>query len=870
MEGFTDEEPFVSAIYKLSGNASASELFSSDEDARPAFKGQKGKREREQMSPKKGKKKIKEDKGTKVSEDKEGSNKLNEFKKMYEKIMTEAKILSDLIRQHGNYTKMEIKDHVKEMRRWAEKGEMTLIEVEQERHTRREEKPRKEVKTCTVGTQTYLSGNEEEEEKESKEISEQVDRVVEYQDLEPLMNRHWPQATYKAIKEVEKTQDTYKDNTFVYLFDHRRDRSDGEGLELETVFPGFKEMIKTSKGDTEEMGNTQTITSRAGAKTTVKKVYMQPVTGDSVVCEETYKKLEGVLKGCKRNCNEGTSMGSIGISEEEEETFKGQRGKREREEQSPNQRGKKSKEDEILKGVTVMSEFKELYSRIMKESIILCNLMEKHGNYTKNEIKDKAKEIRRWTTKGDQKLKELDNLQIVQCAGEEQRKRDGKEKAVQTAKDIGKRKGALARTPPEQARKNVVKEEKFYTPKSGFSESGSISSERWEDEEIGASEIYDLTMEEDSTPNKMGGRQTAKKRRRDDDSTPSTPKEEAKIIRSIREEELRIHAVMEKESVSDELPTPGTMEGFTDEEPFVSAIYKLSGNASASELFSSDEDARPAFKGQKGKREREQMSPKKGKKKIKEDKGTKVSEDKEGSNKLNEFKKMYEKIMTEAKILSDLIRQHGNYTKMEIKDHVKEMRRWAEKGEMTLIEVEQERHTRREEKPRKEVKTCTVGTQTYLSGNEEEEEKESKEISEQVDRVVEYQDLEPLMNRHWPQATYKAIKEVEKTQDTYKDNTFVYLFDHRRDRSDGEGLELETVFPGFKEMIKTSKGDTEEMGNTQTITSRAGAKTTVKKVYMQPVTGDSVVCEETYKKLEGVLKGCKRNCNERGQQTIKD
>ncbi|CAH1188781.1 unnamed protein product [Phyllotreta striolata] len=325
-----------------------------------------------------------------------------------------------------------------------------------------------------------------------------------------------------------------------------------------------------------------------------------------------------------------------------------------------------------------------------------------------------------------------------------------------------------------------------------------------------------------------------------------------------------------RESVSDELPTPGTMEGFTDEEPFVSAIYKLSGNASASELFSSDEDARPAFKGQKGKREREQMSPKKGKKKIKEDKGTKVSEDKEGSNKLNEFKKMYEKIMTEAKILSDLIRQHGNYTKMEIKDHVKEMRRWAEKGEMTLIEVEQERHTRREEKPRKEVKTCTVGTQTYLSGNEEEEEKESKEISEQVDRVVEYQDLEPLMNRHWPQATYKAIKEVEKTQDTYKDNTFVYLFDHRRDRSDGEGLELETVFPGFKEMIKTSKGDTEEMGNTQTITSRAGAKTTVKKVYMQPVTGDSVVCEETYKKLEGVLKGCKRNCNERGQQTIKD
>ncbi|CAG9864795.1 unnamed protein product [Phyllotreta striolata] len=105
------------------------------------------------------------------------------------------------------------------------------------------------------------------------------------------------------------------------------------------------------------------------------------------------------------------------------------------------------------------------------------------------------------------------------------------------------RKGALRRTPPKGSGSELERGEKYYTPRGKQRQRGSSTSRKWEDEELGSSEIYELTKNEERTPTGKEERQIAKRKRT---SEETTPREGTRSKREMREEELRIHTMMEK------------------------------------------------------------------------------------------------------------------------------------------------------------------------------------------------------------------------------------------------------------------------------------------------------------------------------------
>ncbi|CAH1188752.1 unnamed protein product [Phyllotreta striolata] len=115
-----------------------------------------------------------------------------------------------------------------------------------------------------------------------------------------------------------------------------------------------------------------------------------------------------------------------------------------------------------------------------------------------------------------------------------------------------------------------------------------------------------------------------------------------------------------------DLPTPRTIEGFSDEQPFESEIYKLveqePREGSMINILLSDDEEENKFKGKRGKRQREVYTPEEEKKRRKE----------EETVEQKRINRLLGKITEGIAELKALVRQNVN-TKREIKDKAEDL-----------------------------------------------------------------------------------------------------------------------------------------------------------------------------------------------------
>ncbi|CAH1188762.1 unnamed protein product [Phyllotreta striolata] len=224
---------------------------------------------------------------------------LKEMREMIERLMKESESLVKLVTTHSNYTKVEIRDKAKDIKRLVDKAGKKVQEIRVEEEESKEQK--KKTTTRTIGTQTYLSGDESNEERETLEISETIDRAETFEDLEEIIEKKWPEGVFRAVRETEINKDAYNANNFLLLIGKDNGENTNKFQGLEEIFPGVDEIVRTNNGTTESICSRQSITSRTVQKLIEKNLVIQPLnaTGEGSFIKEDLEALQEAIVNLK-------------------------------------------------------------------------------------------------------------------------------------------------------------------------------------------------------------------------------------------------------------------------------------------------------------------------------------------------------------------------------------------------------------------------------------------------------------------------------------------------------------------------------------------------------------------------------------------
>ncbi|CAH1188748.1 unnamed protein product [Phyllotreta striolata] len=243
---------------------------------------------------------------------------------------------------------------------------------------------------------------------------------------------------------------------------------------------------------------------------------------------------------------------------------------------------------------------------------------------------------------------------------------------------------------------------------------------------------------------------------------------------------------------------------------------------------------------------------------------------------LEEFRSYFSRIVVNAEQLIRLTVEHHNYTQADIRDKIKELKKHTDSAQKKLSNLSEDVVTQEEKKKRMEPATRTIGTQTYLSGNEDEETREAKEISEQLDRIESFEELGGILETQWPEKVYRNTKEVEINTDAYRANNTLLVVGSDKGADEISINEMERTFPGLTEILDSNEGTLDKMNNTQKISSRAGDRTIDKNIFILPMETTEAVTESesknaitqmtTFKEI-GITRSPVRKCKEQGTGT---